>query len=173
MVKSFLTVGFTLLCLLSSFSTFGQEEEEVAATIPLSDYTSPYPHNIGIAMGLTIGKGIAYKYLPKRIGAQITYAPLITSDRDYHHGGLTLFYKLQQKELSSFYLYQATSYESDKKTDERGNVSSSEYVHIGLGFGLEMNLLTRLRLNLMGGFGSLENFKENGITAEAGLFYAF
>jgi len=167
-------------CVLSLFiaissSLFAQQTD--VESIDPDRFVSDYKHNIGVGIGLTIGQGIAYKYLPKRFGFQVLYSPIITDNRNFHNAGLSFIYKLQQTPTSHFYVYQATNLELQKTFDtvngQRITTRDDSFVELGFGFGLEFNILKRLRLNMLGGGGVFEGFEKGGITAEAALFYAF
>lgn len=129
-------------------------------------------HSIGIGAGLTTGNGLSYRYLPNKFGIQTTL--MYHADDSYSNIGFALLYKLIQRENSMLYLYQGNTY-STYQTSQDYLCSFEPYYEWfhGFGFGVEIDLVKRIGLNLMGGFGTNEDFDELTLAVEAGLYFKF
>ena len=144
-------------------SVFGQEK--------LDTQVETKKHSLGIAAGSTIGYGLAYRYMPKRFGVQITTH--IIPNGWYNNNSVTFLYQLRKRKYSKFFLYQSNLYSNYWGYGFMMMSAPSFHWNNGLGFGVELFLGKHLGLNLMGGIGCYDSFKEITLTAESGLFYKF
>ena len=144
-------------------------------------------HSLGISAGFTIGTGISYKYSPNNFSVQLAILPY-KNEEEYMFGtGLSFYYKIVDKDKIDFFIYQGNQFFTQNMKEEVDLEGSSvlyttpkvqklirrEFINVGLGFGFEFLIKERVSLNLMGGYGSLENFKIIQPTGEISLFYNF
>lgn len=158
---------FSLFLLFLNVTISGQERMDTNKVIK-------YKHALGVGNGFTIGHGLAYRFLPNKIGFLTTFAPLYNESKTTISFGLSFLYKLIETEKTSLFIYQGNqfthesykyiSYSHQKKVNTFNN---------GLGIGVEVIILKRISFNLMGGYSAYENFQRIGFTGEAGLFYKF
>lgn len=141
-----------------------------------------YRYGIGGGAGFTTGYGLSFRYLPKRFGAQINFAPYSDSRTDRYSVGITFLYTLIEGRVSSLFLYQGNHYyynsdlwyNYDPLAGTDFLVRSTEsYVNNGLGFGIDITIAKRIGLNLMTGYAFYDNFNKLNVTGEAALFYKF
>ena len=145
--------------------------------------TQIYKYGIGGGAGFTTGYGLSFKYLPKKFGAQITFAPFKNMETERYSIGLTLIYLLIQNKLTNFYLYQGNHYYYNSQTyfiydpnkvgEPEKTGSTEAFINNGLGFGFEIIIAKRIGLNLMTGYAFYNNFEQLNVTGEAALYYKF
>lgn len=161
-----------LCCLLSLFFLTGTASAQSDST-----KRTPFKHSLGAAAGITTGYGLSYRYWPKKIGAQITFAPSSNGDRTLISTGLTFLFKLVQTERANLFLYQGNHlyYSKNKYYYYLQNPSTFEETNLynGVGLGIEFIIVKRVSLNLMGGYAAYENFDRFSMSGETGLFFKF
>lgn len=158
-----------LALLLISINIIAQEDPEPTRV-----------HEFGIHAGFVSGVGLSYRYWPQKLGVQITALPVKTDEVTFISVGVTGLYSFYESRRVRFfgyfgnhllykrdrdytysYGYQYEYYEYKKKT---------EY---NLGFGPGFGFGTRVRFNIMAGYGLYDIFGKLNImpTAEIGLYY--
>lgn len=143
--------------------------------------TPKLKHSIGLGAGFATGYGLSYRYMPKKFGFQVNFAPFKNSSTTRISTGITFSYDLKIYKSSRLYLYQANHYYYNKEKTTNvdfNNIPYSSqilesYVNNGLGFGLELTILERLGLNFMTGYAFYENFNGVNVTGEAAIYYKF
>jgi len=138
-----------------------------------------FNHSIGVGAGFTTGYGLSYRFWPKKIGAQATFAPFKDESSFQFNIGVTLLYKLIETEKTNLFLYQGNEwYYKNYELTYYGNTGPVEkreqdYFHNSIGIGIEFIILKRVSFNIMGGYASYENFSRIGFTGETGLYFKF
>ncbi|MFZ4400235.1 MAG: hypothetical protein ACOYO1_09390 [Bacteroidales bacterium] len=129
-------------------------------------------HGLGVAAGFTTGYGLSYRYIPKKFGGQLTFAPYMDKNRAMYSIGLTFLYRLVENESINLFLYQGNQYYYNKdKTTNPEDVN--KYWNNGIGIGVEFIFQKRFSFNVMGGYAGYENFNSINFTAETALFFKF
>lgn len=141
-----------------------------------------YKYSIGAGAGFTTGSGLSFRYIPKKLGFQVNFAPIQTEYSDIYSAGITAINYLLENEKTNLYLYWGNSYYYMKekyfdystptpiKTD---SVHVTEHFNTGVGVGIELILLKRISMNFMAGYALKENFKKFNFTGEGGIYYKF
>ncbi len=143
-----------------------------------------YQFGVGGGAGFTTGYGLSFRYVPKRFGAQINFAPYKDKNETERYSlGVTLIYMLMQNKITNFYLYQGNHYyyNSEIITIYNPNIPDHEekirntdrYFNNGFGFGIEIIMARRIGLNLMAGYAFYNNFQQLNVTGEMALYYKF
>ena len=167
----------TILILGTFISSFSQV---VTDTPPVSEKLK---YSIGVGAGFATGYGLSFKYIPKKIGFQVNFAPFKNKTTSRYSLGLTFLYDLIESKYSKLYLYQANHfyynsetydniiYDSFGKTISNNKIiATDKYMNNGLGFGFEIIIEKNIGLNLMTGYAFYDNFNEINKTA---LYYKF
>ena len=145
----------------------------------LSDSTKKtFKHYLGFGVGQITGRGLSYRYMPKRLGVQATFAPFKSYNQSSFNLGVSFLYRLVETNYVNFFAYQGTQYISSSNgyNGYRGmnyNYTKDKFFNTGVGLGVEFTILKRLSLNLMGGYSALENFDRIDLTGDAGLYFKF
>jgi len=138
-----------------------------------------FKNSIGIGAGFTTGFGLSYRYVPKKIGFQLNFAPYFT---DYGKNstvsvGVTILNKIVEGKSSNLYLYLANHYFMTRESviSHSGTEynSADDIWNTGFGLGFEFNTKKRVVLNIMGGYAQYNSFKSLFFTAETALYYRF
>lgn len=147
------------------------------------NHIEKYKYGIGGGAGFATGYGLSFRYIPKKFGAQINFAPFKNSETERYSLGVTFLYLLQENKNTNFYLYQANHYYYNNQTIytynpnnpgvEEKSRSTEDYFNNGLGFGIEIILAKKVGLNLMAGYAFYDNFKQLNVTGELALYYKF
>jgi hypothetical protein len=142
-----------------------------------------YKFGIGGGAGFATGYGLSFRYLPKKFGAQVNFAPFKNKETERYSFGLTMIYLLIESKVSNLYLYQANHYYYNSQTtyiydpnkvgDPEKVRTKEAYFNNGLGFGIELIMAKRIGLNLMAGYAFYDNFSQLNVTGEAALYYKF
>lgn len=142
-----------------------------------------YKYGIGGGAGFATGYGLSFRYIPKKFGAQVNFAPYKNSETERYSVGVTLLYLLIESKTSNLFLYQANHYYYNSQSYYNYNfnlpdrkelvVTKESYVNNGLGFGIEIIMAKRIGLNLMAGYAFYNNFSQLNVTGEAALYYKF
>ena len=160
-----------ILFVLIPFLSFSQAQEDNEI-----NNTPQFKHNLGFGAGFTTGYGLSYRFFPKKLGAQVNFAPFMDEYTSRYSIGLTLLLRLVQTEKTSFYIYQGNHYfiEESKYRNFNGNSSNiNSYSNNGIGLGLELIAGKRVAFNLMGGYAGIENFEKINFTSEIAIYYKF
>lgn len=139
-------------------------------------YENLFKHSIGVAAGFTTGYGMSYRYWPKKIGVQTTFAVIKDSYNLQLNTGITFLYKLIEVENTNLFLYQGNQYfyeESNYSDGVNEYKSSNGHFNNGIGLGIEFIILKRVSFNIMGGYASYEDFDRIGLTGETALYFKF
>ncbi len=145
--------------------------------------TEEYKYGIGGGAGFTTGYGLSFRYLPKKFGAQLNFAPYKSEDTETYSVGLTFVYKIIESKITNLYLYQGNHYyynsymsyvyNPEFPFNEEFKQVKESYINNGVGFGIEIILAKRIGLNLMAGYAFYDNFRKINVTGEAALYYKF
>ncbi|MES2139693.1 MAG: hypothetical protein V4511_08275 [Bacteroidota bacterium] len=165
--------------LILLFSTSMVKAQDSAKNLP----EVHYKYGIGGGAGFATGYGLSFRYIPKKIGGQINFAPFKNKETERYSVGLTLIYILIESKITNLFLYQANHYYYNSQMiyiydpnlpDSQGKVRNTEsYFNNGLGFGIEIIMAKRVGLNLMAGYAFYNNFTQLNVTGEAALYYKF
>jgi hypothetical protein len=157
-----------IVCLLVTIGAFAQN----------SDTPNPKRiHEIGAHIGATTGIGLSYRYWPTKVGVQVTMLPIKTSDETMFNLGVTGLYSIYNSRLIRFFGYLGNNlvYDKYKYYDYgygyySGNSKTTKY---NIGFGPGFSFGTRIRINIMAGYGLYDIFNEFNIypTGEIGLYF--
>jgi hypothetical protein len=162
-----------IVCLLVTFGAFAQN----------SDTPNPKRiHEIGVHLGATTGMGLSYRYWPTKVGVQVTMLPIKTSDETMFNLGVTGLYSFYNSRLIRFFGYFGNNlvYEKYKNDDssygyysDYSNSTSSKSTKYNIGFGPGFSFGTRIRVNIMAGYGLYDVFNEFNVlpTGEIGLYF--
>ncbi|HEY0031283.1 MAG TPA: hypothetical protein VGC65_11030 [Bacteroidia bacterium] len=154
----------------------------------MQDSVKEFKHAIGAGAGFTTGYGLSYRFIPKRFGMQVNFAPYHTSETDRYSVGLTFLCRLIQSRNSNLFLYQGNHYFYNSETIsyvERPHPGQTteppivttknieRYVNNGLGIGIEFIIAKRIAFDLMAGYAAYDNFNKVNFTGETGLYFKF
>lgn len=142
-----------------------------------------YKYGVGGGAGFATGYGLSFRYVPKRFGAQVNFAPFKNSETTRYSLGATFLYMLNENKSTNFYLYQANHFYYDSSIQfiyDPNNPSGTStqrvtdsYFNNGLGFGVEIIIAKRVGLNFMAGYAAYDNFNGLNVTGELALYYKF
>ena len=142
-----------------------------------------YKYGIGGGAGFATGYGLSFRYIPKKFGGQVNFAPYKDKETERYSMGATLIYMIIESKLSNLFLYQANHYYYNSQMIYNYNPnqpaiqekvrSTESYFNNGLGFGIEIIMAKRIGLNLMAGYAFYNNFSQLNVTGEAALYYKF
>jgi len=142
-----------------------------------------YKFGIGGGAGFCTGYGLSFRYIPKKFGGQINFAPYIDKVTSRYSTGLSFIYMFTQDKVANLFLYQANHYyynsqlttifNPDFPFEEKQEWVTESYLNSGLGFGIEIVFAKRIGLNLMAGYAFYKNFTQLNVTGEAALYYKF
>ena len=142
-----------------------------------------YKFGIGGGAGFCTGYGLSFRYIPKRFGGQINFAPYFDSETSRYSVGLSFLYMITKNKFANLFLYQANHfyynsqltyiYNPDFPLLEEKVWVTENYFNNGLGFGIEIVFAKRIGLNLMAGYAFYKNFTQLNVTGEVALYYKF
>ena len=165
-----------LILLLSNSMSNAQDSIKKASEVH-------YKYGIGGGAGFATGYGLSFRYIPKKIGGQVNFAPYKNKETERYSIGITLIYMIIESKVSNLFIYQANHYyyNSQMIYTYNPNLPNSEekvrntesYFNNGLGFGIEIIMAKRIGLNLMAGYAFYNNFSQLNVTGEAALYYKF
>lgn len=145
--------------------------------------STKFKYGIGGGAGFTTGYGLSFRYLPKRFGAQVNFAPFKSKETERYSVGVTFLYTLIENKISNLFLYQGNHYYFNSYTNYLYDPTNpfvntptrvtEDYMNNGLGFGIELTIAKRIGFNLMAGYAFYNTFKELNVTGETALFYKF
>lgn len=144
-----------------------------------NDQEYNYTHNLGFAAGFTTGYGLSYRFWPKKLGVQITFAPFNNDEISQYSAGLTLFWRLAETNCADLFIYESThffyrqEYESYAFYNFHEDSPIRRQVNCGFGAGVEFKLGKRVGYDLMIGYAGYRGFKKVNLTAETGLYFKF
>ena len=169
-MKKLSSLTFVLILLFSNSTTNAQD-------------TSKYKFGIGGGAGFATGYGLSFRYIPKKFGAQVNFAPYKNSETNRYSVGVAFIYMLIESKVSNLFLYQANHYYYNSQSYYNYNPNlpngkeliktNESYINNGLGFGIEIIMAKRIELNLMAGYAFYNNFSQLNVTGEAALYYKF
>lgn len=164
-----------LLLLISYVNLRGQDINN-----PNTTEKKSFKNAFGIGVGFTTGCGLSYRYIPRKMGFQVNFAPYFT---DYGNNaivsaGLTLLNKIIEANYCNLYLYLSNSYLYTKNQNYYyGNsgpdFNEQEKWNTGFGLGFEFDTRKRVVLNIMGGWAQYNSFEKVLPTGELALYYRF
>jgi len=161
---------FTIACIISLQLAVSAREPSDSLN------TKTFKHALGVGAGFTTGAGLSYRFIPKKFGAQLTFAPIKDDNSFWFNLGITLIYRLIQTDYTNLLLYQGNVLFYEK-------IDSDPYYHLddrvtkyfnnSIGIGIEFIILKRVSFNLMGGYAAYDNFDRLAFTGEMGLYFKF
>ena len=174
-MKTIKTIALTTVLALFSVSSNAQ--------MKLNNPEEKSEHALGVALGMTTGYGISYRYSPSKFSFQLAFSPYKT-EREYKFvTGLSFYYKVVDNKKVDFFVYQANElileeryvgfYDPYFGPISQGKIENHDHMNHGIGFGFEFLIKNRVTFNLMGGYGAFENFNTITPTIETSLFYNF
>ncbi len=137
-------------------------------------------HEFGMHAGATTAVGISYRYWPTDFGVQLTALPIKTSNETWISLGITGLYSFHESRTVHFFGYFGNNLIIDNHSSYTNPVYpyNTEYVNhsrynIGIGPGFAFG--TRVRFNIMAGYGFYDVFGEFLIypTGEIGLYFRY
>lgn len=152
---------------------FAQEREE----------SEDLTHSLGMMAGATTGFGFSYRYLPNKIGFQVTAIPIFRGEGElYSSTGLSLLYRVRSHEKLDVFAYFGnhliySSYQDYYYDYQEGMLVEASHFNysVGLGAGVNIHLWDVLDLSVKVGYG-LYDLTMSPITSLAGglgLYYRF
>lgn len=170
-----------ILVMLMTFNVFSQDTLK----------PKPFKNNIGFSAGTTSRYGLAYRFMPSKIGFQLCFSPYKQSERDYgYNAGLILIVQLVHARNTGFFAYfsngikyeMSNHYDYGYKYDYYSSISYQTYhtgnhknrdyrISNGLGLGFEFKLLKRIKFDIMGGYGAYDSFEKITLGIESSLMY--
>ncbi|MFP4664544.1 MAG: hypothetical protein ACLFM1_08955 [Bacteroidales bacterium] len=172
---------YTAMAILLSLTGLAQENRD----------TSPKPydfkHAIGVNLGETTGKGLAYRFSHEKFSAQLAFWPVV-EDFDYDaeiFTSLSFYYRLREYEHGNLLLYQGNEYQYSKQFtwgcppgmfclhQPNNGIEEKHLYSTSLGFGFELLLGKRGSINLLMGYTAMDNFTMLKVKGEVGMFFHF
>jgi hypothetical protein len=134
-----------------------------------------FKYGVGGGAGFATGYGLSFRYVPKRFGTQVNFAPFKNSETTRYSLGATFLYMLNENKSTNFYLYSSLQYVFDPNNPTVSTTQrvTESYFNNGLGFGVEIIIAKRVGLNFMAGYAAYDNFKGLNVTGELALYYKF
>jgi|JI6StandDraft_1071083.scaffolds.fasta_scaffold184842_3 hypothetical protein len=170
--------SYVILCIILLSTTVANSQDSLK-----HNGEQLYKYGIGGGAGFATGYGLSFRYLPKKFGAQVNFAPFKNKETERYSTGLTLIYMLIESKISNLFLYQANHYyynsqlvyiyDPNKPNDQTQTRQTEAYFNNGLGFGIEIVMAKRIGLNLMAGYAFYNNFEQLNVTGETALYYKF
>lgn len=161
-----------ICCSLFLIGLFAQEQDNLIRK-----------NEFGINAGFCTGTGLSYRYWPGKLGVQLTLLPIKTNDFTWVSTGLTALINFYDSKYFRFFGYIGNHYiiHNYERTDsynyltgqwEYGRSENSSY---NFGFGPGFAFGTRVRFNLMVGYGFYDVLDEFNMlpTGELGLYFRF
>jgi len=189
-MKNLVITTLTIL-MLSPLTSFSQNDTEVIEKKAPTE-KNKFKHSLGLAAGFTTGYGLSYRFIPKKFGAQIAFAPYKGENESRYSIGLTFIYKIIESRRANLFIYQGnhlllkseeysqpiytpnyngygnygyTSYETITRDDNK--------INNGIGIGMELKSGDHIGFNFMAGYAGYDSFKTINVTGEFGLFFNF
>ena len=125
--------------------------------------------HIGFYGSAKTDKGFSFKYIPDKIGVQVTGVPVFSKDkRVFFSVGLSGLFILQESKVASVFSYLGGQYIESNVFEKSGRFN------MGGGFGMNTKLSDSFDISTRGGYGLLNvtNSNTSGVfTAELGFNY--
>ena len=156
-----------------------------AAIFAQNDSTSGKPvksNEFGVHLGATTGMGFSYRHWVDNFGFQITELPIKDSYETFNSLGVSVLVSIMENDHLRVFAYWGNHFTHSKYTydeyDITGTYSHSKTEitnkwHTGFGPGFEFG--TKVRFNLMAGYGFYDILGELQMqpTGEIGIYYNF
>jgi hypothetical protein len=134
-----------------------------------SGLREPKSHAVGLHAGFTTGLGFSYRFMPKKLGLQLTTAPFFNtrSQDNFLSLGASVLYKFFETRKTDLFGYVGNHYISTTFSDPIYNV--------GVGAGLNLYASRFFYFSFQAGYGvySINNFPFSNLTGEFGLYFKF
>lgn len=134
-------------------------------------------NEFGFHAGATTAIGLSYRYWPGRAGFQLTALPIKTHDLTFVSLGITALYSFHESRRTGFFAYlgnnlNINNHYYDYNNNYSDNRNKTAY---NIGFGPGFAFGTRVRINIMAGYGFYDIFNELLIypTGEIGLYFRY
>ncbi len=170
------SIILTVLILASSNMSYAQDSSS-------NKTIKKFKYGIGGGAGFATGYGLSFRYIPKKFGAQLNFAPYIDNTTSTYSVGATFLYKLNENNTTNVYVYQGNHFYYNSQILEEYDPtnpsvpikvrSTDSYVNNGVGFGLEIIFVKCVGLNFMAGYAAYKNFQQLNVTGEIALYYKF
>ncbi|MFZ6052475.1 hypothetical protein [Halocola ammonii] len=163
-----------LLTMLAALSSISQ-----AQTINQKETTEPIlKYQAGAFAGISQGFGMSFRFWPEKFGTQFTFTPVVDEYFELYSLGFSLLHWVSKGEKIGLYAYQGNHLLVDIDRDIREPDGSKRtrwdnQYYCGLGFGAQINLVTRFKLDITTGFVAMNNFQRLRTDLGIGLFYEF
>lgn len=159
------TLFFILAALLLSTGAFAQ----------YGDSEISRKHEFGFHAGATTGVGLSYRYWPGKAGIQLTALPIKTEDVTFINVGVTGLCRFYENHYFSFFGYLGSNLTTyDEYFDEYDSYETSDETYkLNVGFGPGFGFGSRVRFNVMAGYGFYDVTGKFNIypTGEIGLYF--
>lgn len=134
-------------------------------------------HSIGLGLGFTTGIGLTYRYMPDKLGFQLTAGGFKDNNSSLGSGGLTLLYNILATEKLNFFSYYSNSiwyrtyeyYMSSNPVYDpvygyyqyhtSYETRSETLWNTGLGLGVEFLASKKVGFNFMLGWAGYDTFR--------------
>lgn len=175
MTRKLIFYAFALICIFGTSSSSAQSG--------MAADSMRFKHSLGAGAGFTTGYGLSYRYMPKRFGVQVNFAPYKNGDTERYSAGLTFLYNLIETRPANLFLYEGNHFYSETSLnylyDPFGSQmpvpmkSTDSYLNNGVGVGIEFKIAKRIGFNLMAGYAFYRNFQNINFTGETALYFKF
>jgi hypothetical protein len=135
-------------------------------------------YQAGAFAGSSQGLGMSFRLWPKKFGVQFTFAPTIRENSQWYSMGFSLLHWISRSEKTGLYVYQGNHLILD--IDENVRLSGDSFgtqiqrdYFCGIGFGVQINIVTRFKVDFAAGFVAANNFQRLRGDIGMGLFYEF
>jgi hypothetical protein len=137
-MKKIIVSVFSSCLILLSVNGSAQNAKE-AEIQPAKNYSK---HGVGAVLSSSNGKGLAYRYWPKKVGIQVSFIPVASNNEKYYNAGLTGYARLKKYSVGELFMHVGCEYQY--RTYERYDyLSMSSYYEsyqvqsagVNLGFG--------------------------------------
>ncbi len=141
-----------------------------------SEAPSKLKHEFGFHAGSTTGIGLSYRYWPAKGGIQLTALPIKTDNSTFINVGLTGLCTFYETNYFHFFGYLGTSVTANdyyfEEYEDNYNSNDVNY-RLNVGFGPGFGFGSRVRFNLMAGYGFYDVTGKFNIypTGEIGLYF--
>lgn len=123
-------------------------------------------HNVGFGAGFATGFGSSYRIMLNDFGLQTNFFILTESHNiQLYSIGFTPLYVINKTERANIYIYQGNHILKERRNDS--------YIVNGVGIGIELVVLDRIGLNIMGGYASYDLFERMNFTTEMAFYFKF
>jgi hypothetical protein len=153
---------FLITVMFFSFITNAQTPVEKNKR-PVKVYNGPSGHALGAALTSSNGKGLTYRYWPRKYGFHVSFIPASRNESRFYNVGLTGYAKLKEYEMGTLFLHAGAEYQYQYQshTNSSGypNYITSSYItksnglNIGAGPGFHV-IQKYISMDIFLGYGA-------------------